>query len=182
MEDQDYIGAYAFKPNEDMILTIKSWTRKEVIGEDGKKAEHTVLYFQESNVKPLVLNKTNGKTIQKIYDTPNIEEWVGKKIQLYATKVKAFGEMKEAVRIREYIPQAPKKEKPEVCTNCKKQIEAYGAKSAPQLAQYTLEKYGRKLCASCASKAAEAEKENNAKTENNTENTDQTEKAENTAS
>jgi hypothetical protein len=166
MEEQEYIGAYAFKPNEDMIVTIKSWTRKDVIGEDGKKKEHTVLFFQE-NVKPLVLNRTNGKTIQKIYDTPNIEEWVGKKIQLYATKVKAFGEMKEAVRIREFIPKVQEKEKIEYCADCKNPIKAYGTKSAIQLAQYTFKNYGRKLCAECAAKAAQSKStiENNEKKE-----------------
>lgn len=40
-----------------------------------------------------------------MYGTPYIEEWNGKKVQIFATMVKAFGEETDALRIR---PTAPK--------------------------------------------------------------------------
>ena len=35
------------------------------------------------NVKPMIVNSTNAKTIEKLYKTPYIEEWKGRKIQLF---------------------------------------------------------------------------------------------------
>ncbi len=42
-----------------------------------------------------------------IYGTPYIEQWMGKYITLYATPVKAFGEMVEALRIKRMLPSNP---------------------------------------------------------------------------
>jgi hypothetical protein len=50
--------------------------------------------------KPMILNKTNCKIIAKIHDTPYIEQWAGKSILIYAAKVKAFGEMVDALRVK----------------------------------------------------------------------------------
>jgi len=57
----------------------------------------------------MILNKTNCKTISKIYKCPYIEQWKNKKIQIFIDKVKAFGEVHDALRIR---PFEPKTEKP----------------------------------------------------------------------
>jgi hypothetical protein len=94
--------------------------------------------------------------------------------------------MKEAVRIREYIPKAPQKEKVEMCADCKNPIEAYGTKTAQELVKYSQDTFKRKLCAKCTiaeTNKLKTVKENNAKTENdNTEDAKKTEKAEDTAS
>ena len=60
----------------------------------------------------MIMNKTNCKIIEKIYGTPYIEDWIGKKIQIYVQKgVKAFGEIVDALRIREQIPGGKSVEK-----------------------------------------------------------------------
>jgi hypothetical protein len=48
----------------------------------------------------MILNKTNCKIITKVLDTPYIDNWVGKSIVIYAAKVKAFGDMVEALRVK----------------------------------------------------------------------------------
>lgn len=155
LQNPDYIGAYALEPGQEIAVTIKTVRREMVTGPDGKKEECTILYFIEP-VKPMILNTTNSKTIEKIYKTPYIEEWEGKKIQLFADKVKAFGEVVEALRIRPFVPRekvAPKEPGPpvpELCEECKCEIEAFEGRSAAKIAQYTKEKYGRALCAACA--------------------------------
>lgn len=102
----DYLGAYSLQPKEEKTLTISNVTREKVIGPGGKKQECTILHFVEKE-KPMVLNRLNSKIITKIYGTPYIEDWVGKKIQIYADLVEAFGETVEALRIRQTQPALP---------------------------------------------------------------------------
>ena len=101
----DYFGAYALEPGKDTILTIRSCAIEIVSGTDGKKQECMVIHFMEQNVKPMICNKTNAKTITKIHKTPYIEQWAGKQIQLYSAAVSAFGTTTDALRIRDFVPQ-----------------------------------------------------------------------------
>jgi len=152
----DYLGAYSLDPGKDMILTIKTVKNEIVTGPDGKKEECMVMTFME-NVKPMIVNSTNAKTIQKLYKTPYIEEWSGRKIQLFADKVKAFGEVVEALRIRPRIPAAQGKIDTK-CADCGNEIQGFETKTPEHIAQYTYQKYGKPLCSECAKKASEAGK------------------------
>lgn len=156
LHNPDYIGAYALEPGKDLIVTIKSVKNEIVQGPDGKKEECMVMTFVEKDVKPMIVNATNAKTIEKLYKTPYIEEWQGRKIQLYVDKIKAFGEQVEALRIRSKVPnnvQVTTK-----CTDCGSDINGFENKTAEQIAQYTYSKYGKPLCSDCATKANSAGK------------------------
>jgi hypothetical protein len=109
LHNPDYFGAYCLQEGEEITVTIKSVGLEVVMGTGGKKEECTVAHFSERDVKPLILNVINQKTIQKVYGTPYIEDWTNKKITLYHTNEKAFGEMMEVVRVR---PKVPNVEKP----------------------------------------------------------------------
>jgi hypothetical protein len=100
----DYLGAYSLLPNQDMTLTIKETKKEMVTGTGGQKDQCFICYFEE-DVKPMILNKTNCKVIENLY-TPFVEDWPGKKVTVYAQKVKAFGEETEALRIRPEHPKA----------------------------------------------------------------------------
>jgi hypothetical protein len=152
LTNPDYLGAYALEPGQELILTIKSVSNETVTGTDGKKETCSVMRFAE-NVKPMILNATNSKTITKLLKTPYIEEWSGRKIQIYSTPVKAFGEVMDALRIRDFLPV----EKNLICADCGGKIEGFGKSSAEVVAKHTLSKYGKMLCSVCASKAAEAQ-------------------------
>lgn len=102
----DYIGAYALEPGEEKTVRIKHVKQEQVVGINGKKEECTVAHLDGE--KPFILNRTNCKTISKIYGSPFIEDWSGKSITIYAAKVSAFGEEVEALRIRQRAPQAAK--------------------------------------------------------------------------
>jgi hypothetical protein len=99
----DYIGAYALEPGEEKTVRIKHVKQEQVTGINGKKEECTVAHLDGE--KPFILNRTNCKTITKIYGSPFIEDWSGKSITIYAAKVSAFGEEVEALRIRQRVPQ-----------------------------------------------------------------------------
>ena len=155
LNNYDYLGAYSLEPGQDMILTINVVKNEIVKGPDGKKEQCMVMTFMEKQ-KPMIVNATNAKMIQKLYKTPYIEEWIGRKIQLYVEMVKAFGDTVEALRIRPYIPkQATIDIK---CSNCEKEVQPFGKNSAEQMAQYAYQKFGKVLCTECATKINDAGK------------------------
>lgn len=101
----DYIGAYMMPTDgSDITLTIKKVALEKVTGNDGSKKDCLVASFKE-NIKPMILNRTNAKTITKVYGTPYIEQWSGKQIQIYTAKISAWGEQTDALRIRDFRPQ-----------------------------------------------------------------------------
>ena len=144
----DYLGAYAFQPNEEKTVTVAYVREEHVMGADGKSEECIVAHFQEKDMKPMILNVTNCKAIAKLYKTPYIEEWVGKRLVLRVQPVKAFGEVVDAVRIKPEIPKAAPSAP--VCEECAQILKPFGKMNAAQLAAYTKQKYGRVLCADCA--------------------------------
>jgi hypothetical protein len=103
----DYIGAYALNPDEDLTVTIDYVQREQITGTGGKKEECTVAHLVGH--KPLILNATNSKSINKLYG-PYIEDWAGKQITLYASMTKLAGDMVECLRIRPNVarPTKPK--------------------------------------------------------------------------
>jgi len=104
LRNPDYLGAYALQPNEELVLTIKKAGVETILGVEGKKEDELVIYFNE-DYKPMIVNATNAKTIAKVHKTPYVEEWIGKKIQIYARRIRAFGEDMDALRVRDFIPQ-----------------------------------------------------------------------------
>lgn len=79
LENPDYLGAYALQPDQDLIVQIKSIAQENVYNPNNNKEEVcTVAHFVGENIKPMILNVTNCKTISKIYGTPYIEDWAGK--------------------------------------------------------------------------------------------------------
>lgn len=76
--DPRYLGAYSLPQGQDIILTIREIRRETVTMMGGQKEECTIAYWMESE-KPAILNVTNMKMIAKIYKTPYVEDWVGKK-------------------------------------------------------------------------------------------------------
>lgn len=83
LTDPRFIGVYAL-PNEgdDLTVEITHVTYEEVTMMGGKKEMHTIAHLKGH--KPLILNKTNSLSIEKLY-SPYIETWAGKKITLYAS-------------------------------------------------------------------------------------------------
>lgn len=105
LHNPDHFGAYVFEEGQDLTVKIISVEKKLVNNSEGKKEEHSVAELEGQ--KPWILNVTNQKKITKILGTPYVEEWAGKSITLYVTKIRAFGESVEAVRVRTQLPTAP---------------------------------------------------------------------------
>jgi len=144
LTNPNYLGSYAFQPGEEKALTIKTVGQEDVTNQDGQQEKVIVAHFQQPE-KPLILNKTNCKAIEKLTGTPDIEQWPGAGILLCVQRVKAFGELVEAVRVRPV--------KPYTCSDCGGIISGYGGKSHAEVREYTRKTYKRQLCAACATKA-----------------------------
>lgn len=151
----DYLGAYALEPGKDLIVTIRSVANEMIIGTDGKKEECIVARFQEKEIKPMILNATNCKTITKLAGSPFIENWQGMKIQLFVEKVKAFGDVVEALRVRPFKPKVEEKQADIPCEDCGGILEAYEGRPVSWVADYTKKQYGKILCIDCAKKQKE---------------------------
>lgn len=147
LTNPNYLGSYAFDPGEEKIVTIDHVAQEEVIGQEGKASMCIVAYLV--NEKPLILNKTNCKAISKLLNTPYIEEWGGHKIVLAVQRIRAFGDDNvEAVRVKPKLPG-------EICESCGKEIRAGSGRSAAEIADLSVKKYGKKLCLECATKMKE---------------------------
>lgn len=142
----DYLGSYAFQPGEEKTVTIKEVKREMVQNQSGKE-ECTVAHFVE-DMKPLILNTTNCKTISKVWGSPYVEDWAGRKITLKVKKISAFGEMVDAVRVSNERPA----EETIICEKCGKVITSASGRSAKEIATATKTKYGKALCIECARK------------------------------
>lgn len=108
--DYNYFGTYSLDDYEgEPILTIHSIKTEDVKDQNGKTESCMVCYWVEDE-KPMILNKTNCKIIEKLYGSPHIEDWVGSRIQLYSAKVKAFGTTTTGVRVRDFKPASSKEQ------------------------------------------------------------------------
>lgn len=106
----NYLGSYSLVDGNEVTLTMSGTKKEQITGNMGKKEEAFVCYFREKAdwIKPMILNKTNCKTIAKLYDSPYIEDWIGKQITIFIQKgVQAFGETVDALRIKKEKPPKP---------------------------------------------------------------------------
>jgi hypothetical protein len=101
LRNPNYIGSWDLLDEngtcKNRILTIESVKNDTVFDGKGGSEECTVLTF--TGAKPMILNSTNIKTICKVLDTPFIEDWAGKNIEITVKKIRAFGEMHDALRV-----------------------------------------------------------------------------------
>lgn len=135
--DPKFLRAECFAPGERKIVTIKKIAREEITNPKIQRSEvKTVAYFEE-DVKPLVLNVTNQETIEKVLGTGNIYEWVGKKIQLFATKTRLKSESVPCIRV-ENVQVTSDKIKLTCCV-CGKEIDEKTYKGS-------VAKYGKPYC------------------------------------
>ena len=95
------LGSHNLNEGEELVCEICDTGIQTIKNQNGKDEQVPVIIFR--NAPPMVLNITNTKMIASLYgDLYN--NWVGKSIQVYATKVKAFGAVTTALRVRPVIP------------------------------------------------------------------------------
>ena len=160
--DSEYLGAEDIEPGTEPVLTIKALYNGMITLQRGKENKDVIVFAEErvpgiNNVRPLVCNATNRKTLKKLYKSVTADALVGKKIQLWIdNKVRdpQTGELTDGIRIRPRIP-VDKKAEAIICEQCGKPIKAIGQFSAEQIANINQKRYGKKLCGECSKKLGE---------------------------
>ena len=101
----DYFGSQHMPADgSDMIVTIKEAGTEAIRSSHG--TEQKLVLTITADPDKWIINKTNGKMIAKVLETDFLDEWVGKKVQLYVTKVASPEGLVDAVRVREFAPQS----------------------------------------------------------------------------
>lgn len=149
-----FLGGWSFE-NGDETLTIKSIGEEEMYdAETGGNKKGLVLHFEERDL-PMVLNVTNAETIADVTGTDKLAEWIGRKIIVGTSKIKAFGKVHDAIRVRSTKPD----ETVYKCEDCGQTIKAAAGKQPSELVEIAKRNTGRALCLDCMKKVKE-EQEN----------------------
>ena len=104
-----YLGSHDLfiddKKYNEVVTKITNIKQEEVIGDKNKKEICVVAELK--GLKPLILNRTNMKTITKLSGSFKPEKWIGLDIIIYVQiGVKAFGDVVDAIRIKNQKPNA----------------------------------------------------------------------------
>jgi len=97
--DYRFIAAEELDGKE-VNLTITTIEWDEVYSrEDKKNVKKGSIKFKETP-KKLVLNKTNAKKLTEIFGSGQVEDWVGKRVCLYPTSERSFGQQIDVIRVK----------------------------------------------------------------------------------
>ena len=173
--DSEYLGAEDIDPDTEPVVTIANLFYGLVTLQRGKENKDVMSFVEESvpglnNVRPLIVNATNRKTLKKLYHKVDAETLGGKKIQLYVehgVRDPQTGDKTDGIRIRMVVPKVEEIK----CSKCGQALVGFGNMSPKALAEYTKKNYGAVMCAVCAKKEADA-KQAEAETEEKTEEQD----------
>lgn len=160
--NSEYLGAEDIEPNSNPVLTIQNLYNGMITLQRGKENKDVIVFKEEkvpgiNNVRPLVVNATNRKTLRKLFKSVTADALVGKRIELYIdhnVRDPQTGELTDGIRIKPRIP-VDKKAEAIICEQCGKPIKAIGQFSAEQIASINQKRYGKKLCGECSKKLGE---------------------------
>lgn len=158
-KNPNYLGSWDLYelPNLEVTLTIERIVDEDV-ATNGTKERCTVCYWTDKAYKPMIWNLTNKKVVARLYHTKISEQLVGKSLVVGIDKVKAFGDVHDALRIRKRIPKAAE---PVKCEDCGEIIKAEGNMTVEAIVARTKSRYKACLCFSCATARAEKAKPQN---------------------
>jgi hypothetical protein len=92
----------------DHLVTVKEYKHENLASPGQPKQEKWVVYFEEFD-RGLGLNATNGKMLCKLFNTEEMDEWIGKQCLLYVKDdVEYQGEIVSAIRVRPKLPGSKK--------------------------------------------------------------------------
>lgn len=155
-DSSQYLGKQHFGPDEKKDVTIADLEEKVVENAQKRtKDVKRILYFEEKDVRPLILNSTNGKKIEKLLGTPYKEEWIGRKITLWidpSVPNNFDPDNPGGVRVWKTLPLVTDV----TCEDCGKKIAAHGGYSVNKIVTRSQALFGKNYCWDCSIKHKEA--------------------------
>ena len=89
---------------QDWDFTIDRVERHKMKNSEGQEEQKFVLFFKEME-KGMILNATNMKTITKLMNSNESDDWCNRRITVYTKDdIEMGGELKSGLRVR---PKAP---------------------------------------------------------------------------
>ena len=162
--ESEYLGAEDLEPGTEPVLTIKSLYNGFITLARGKE-RHDVIAFEEekvpgmiNQVRPLVVNATNRKTLRKLFKNVTADTLVGKKIQLFlqaGVRDPSTGDKVDGIRIRDKAPEQGGKYVAPKCAVCGKDITGLSGFTPEQIAATNQQRYGKPMCVECGKKHKE---------------------------
>lgn len=106
LKNTNYVGSWDLANADgtfgEAVVTITGVKKDMVFDGKGGSEDLPICEFKEC--KPMVMNSTNLKAISKITGSSFVEDWHGKQITLFVQRIKAFGGMHDALRIKAALP------------------------------------------------------------------------------
>jgi hypothetical protein len=150
--DPNFISAELIgEVGAERVVTIKDIDMAECYDEGTKaKMQKQTVFFEEC--KPLVLNKTNAKTLKRLFspNSNNPADAFGHRVILKVENVKAFGKTVTGIRIKEFSE--------EKCPVCGKVILPYAGKSVQEIMEISKRNLGKVMCGECMKNKAKETK------------------------
>ena len=135
--ESNYLGEWDLG-NSNAVVTIKDAKEEEVRIPARNIVKTALVITFEEFPKKFVCNDTNGKRIQRALGTRFLDEWVGKKIELYVDdKVRFQSELVSAIRVK---PTAPTQ------ANLVYRCEICGKEINKDVYDYSMQKFGKAYC------------------------------------
>ena len=138
MRESEYLGAEDIDDGVEPVLTIAGLWYGSVTLQRGKENKDVLSFTEERvpgvmQVRPLIVNSTNRKTLRKLFGDAKASTLVGKQIQLFVdhnVRDPQDGGMTDGIRIRPYKPRVP------LCAACaqKRKVAAAAAETQHEAA------------------------------------------------
>lgn len=100
---KDFLGHYDLD-GRDVTLVIAAVEGGELRRPGTTETKRAPILAFERTKKRLVLNKTNLTTIGTMFGSYKSEDWIGRRITLYATKTKFGKATVDCIRVRPTVP------------------------------------------------------------------------------
>lgn len=141
--DPNFINAELLgEVGAERVVTIKDIDFAECFdSRTNSKIQKQTLFFDEC--KPMILNKTNAKTLKKLF-SPNSDEpklCIGHKVILYVVACKVGRNETTGIRIKEFSETK--------CDECGETILPYTGKTVAEIIDISKRNFNKCLCGQC---------------------------------
>lgn len=142
--DPNFINAELIGPvGSERIVTIKDIEFAEAFDQRTQaKISKQALFFDEC--LPMILNKTNIKTLISLFGSDSPSACIGKKIIIYVVNCKVAGKATTGIRIKEYSDIK--------CEGCGESLKPAAGKRIDELIEISKRNCNRILCVECMKK------------------------------